>query len=177
MSVRHSENQVYNAWEACIDRIYEEIPQVQFNTWIRPLKVMAAVDHVQIIAPNRFIRDFVSDKYSGLIQEHWLHQPQLPLVFSVAKETMPKTHISQPTIEQRAGVNSALELTAEIKQPKLVPLHQHNLVDGYTFDNFVEGKSNQLALAAAAAAAAAAAVAVAIAVAPPSTLVVATTEW
>ena len=56
-------------WQKCVDRLQDELPSQQFNTWIRPLQASQNETSLTLFAPNRFIRDFVSDKYAGRIAE------------------------------------------------------------------------------------------------------------
>ncbi|NIB39495.1 chromosomal replication initiator protein DnaA [Pseudomaricurvus alkylphenolicus] len=58
-------------WKKCADSLQNELPSQQFNTWIRPLKVDAqsADHHLKLIAPNRFVLDWVNDKFLNRIQE------------------------------------------------------------------------------------------------------------
>jgi chromosomal replication initiator protein len=100
-------------WTQCRQRLEDELPAQQFNTWIRPLVASETETACTCWRRNRFICDFVVDKYGPLIRR--------------------TLHYGQASQSQ---VHEALQ-------------HQHNLVSSYTFSNFVEGKSNQLALAAA----------------------------
>jgi len=56
-------------WQKCINRLRDELPSQQFNTWIRPLQASADDHLLTLFAPNRFIKDFVADKYSERICE------------------------------------------------------------------------------------------------------------
>ena len=56
-------------WQNCVEILKSEIPLQQFNTWIRPLKVETETESVQLIAPNRFVRDWVEEKYKDRIEE------------------------------------------------------------------------------------------------------------
>lgn len=60
-------------WEKCLGYLQDELPVQQFNTWIRPLQVQRDEDTttntLRLIAPNRFIQDWVSDKFSARISE------------------------------------------------------------------------------------------------------------
>lgn len=60
-------------WKHCLGCLENELPSQQFNTWLRPLEVEGDEKELVIIAPNRFIRDWVSDKFlsriSGLMME------------------------------------------------------------------------------------------------------------
>ena len=56
-------------WQKCMDILQDELPSQQFNTWLRPLKVMADQDELCLLAPNRFVLDWVKDKYLPRIEE------------------------------------------------------------------------------------------------------------
>ncbi len=63
-------------WEQCLDYLQEELPAQQFNTWIRPLQLDLREDetpepnnNIRLLAPNRFVKDWVSDKFLGRITE------------------------------------------------------------------------------------------------------------
>ena len=57
-------------WQQCVNYLQDELPSQQFNTWIRPLKVNTDVsDVIHLSAPNRYIKDWVSDKYMERINE------------------------------------------------------------------------------------------------------------
>jgi chromosomal replication initiator protein len=56
-------------WQKCVDRLRDELPSQQFNTWIRPLQARADKNSLILFAPNRFIKDFVAEKYSERIFE------------------------------------------------------------------------------------------------------------
>ena len=56
-------------WNRCVDYLQDELPAQQFNTWIRPLKVEPSEAGILLLAPNRFIKDWVSDKFMGRILE------------------------------------------------------------------------------------------------------------
>ena len=163
------------AWNYCLSRLQGELPLQQFNTWIRPLKISADDGGLILQAPNRFIRDFVDDKYAALINDFLVEVStpgftQLSIVVGNAVSPQPVIH-SAGEGSQHGGTASSFPATApQIKADEALgsvslsgsasspapnrasPVgagHQHNLVKGYTFASFVEGKSNQLALAAA----------------------------
>jgi len=60
-----------NIWEKCVDSLQQELPSQQFNTWIRPLTVdpVAPVSEFRLLAPNRFILDWVNDRFLHRIKE------------------------------------------------------------------------------------------------------------
>ncbi len=57
-------------WKNCVNCLQDELPSQQFNTWIKPLQVDVNSNHcLRLLAPNRFILDWVSNKFYGRIQE------------------------------------------------------------------------------------------------------------
>jgi chromosomal replication initiator protein len=139
------------------------VPEVQFNTWVRPLTPVEDRNAFVLRAPNRFIRDFVEDKYSHLINECLsmlsadVQSRTLRVVTGESGGLSQGAAAAPNPIESSPNIPTSFSLSARSQRPVsypreqrvVVPSHQHNLVDGYTFSSFVEGKSNQLALAAA----------------------------
>lgn len=171
-------------WQRCVDVLRDELPSQQFNTWIRPLQVEAEGDELRVFAPNRFVLDWVNEKYLSrlleLLEEHADDgiAPVLSLLIGSKRSNKPRpaqtpsgqsTPLPQPVQAPQpiqsdivtAGV--ALEdVTAElaeadepaVKTERTVQVegalkHTSYLNRTFTFENFVEGKSNQLARAAA----------------------------
>ena len=56
-------------WNRCADTLQQELSEQQFNTWIRPLKPIEQGSELQLVAPNRFIRNWVEDKFLTLIRD------------------------------------------------------------------------------------------------------------
>lgn len=56
-------------WQHCLKRLETELPQQQFNTWIRPLQATGDEDSLRLLAPNRFVLDWVQEKYAARIGE------------------------------------------------------------------------------------------------------------
>src|ERR1700730_6379609 len=57
-------------WQRAADRIRESLGQVGYETWIGPLNFVGLEDRMAMIeAPNRFFRDWVSDRYLDLLQQ------------------------------------------------------------------------------------------------------------
>ena len=162
-STSHTFADNQSLWEECLAQLKHEVPEVQFNTWVRPLTPVDDQTAFVLSAPNRFIRDFVEDKYSHLINECLSTLSADPQPISVRVVTGEQSAVLTPTAPKVIASPSQKHETQHLKtnaqsanpvvQPVLpkvvVPAHQHNLVENYTFSSFVEGKSNQLALAAA----------------------------
>ncbi|MDG2035889.1 MAG: DnaA N-terminal domain-containing protein, partial [Pseudomonadales bacterium] len=79
-------------WDRCVDYLQDELPAQQFNTWIRPLKVEQAEGGIRLLAPNRFIRDWVSDKFMSRIVEltKMLSEGDSPSVAIIVQERSPE---------------------------------------------------------------------------------------
>lgn len=153
-------------WQHCLNRLSGDIPQQQFNTWIRPLQADWQETGLVLSAPNRFIRDFVVDKYVPMINSYLLDvaapaSAQVSVVVATGAST-PSAPVTAVHPARHAQIGSATQPATTSDRPPVAtpstPTHRpapaallspSNLVEGYTFERFVEGKSNQLALAAA----------------------------
>ncbi len=129
-------------WETCLDRLRVELTPQQFNTWIKPLSCQENENGLKISAPNRFILDWVRDKFSIRIEE-WAQNhygAAKPLEFSLQPRSS-SPPISAPS--QTGIMVSSAPVAEEITPSRLRTNPQ------FTFDNFVSGRANQLARAAA----------------------------
>ncbi len=134
-------------WSNCLQRLEQELSDQQLNTWIRPLQIIEDNEQIKLLAPNRFVLDWVKKNFHEKIQTILseldpLHTIQLRIEVG-----------SQNVIRDKPPVTKA---TAAVTDPFITnikpkinnSLVEHNLNPLFTFDNFVEGKSNQLAKAA-----------------------------
>ncbi len=137
-------------WESCLTRLREELPAQQFNTWIKPLACQENEACLKISAPNRFVLDWVRDKFSGRLQV-WAQE-----YFGMAKALeftlLPRT--SAPPIDSTSTARTAAEPGTPFALPAApVPTDSPTLGQrinpNLNFDNFVGGRANQLARAAA----------------------------
>jgi chromosomal replication initiator protein len=147
-------------WQQCIDRLSEDLPVQQINMWIRPLQAeLKAENHLILWAPNRFVMDMVAQQYKSKILEQaqiLLERPDLLLglqVGSVPSEQpvdVPATAtLSSKSGTSPSGVASRIEPTAELVESDTgAKEFVSHINKKFNFDNFVEGKSNQLARAA-----------------------------
>jgi chromosomal replication initiator protein len=126
-------------WTLCISKLEGELPPQQFNTWIRPLQAVENGGELKLLAPNRFVLEWVKQHFFDKIEELVAEQ-----------QTEPRLHIvleigSRP-VEHPDGADGK---PSPSKKPSPARKNQpNNLNTAFTFDNFVEGKSNQLAKAA-----------------------------
>lgn len=154
-------------WKSCLSSLQNELPAQQFNTWIRPLQIESptSTQELRLLAPNRFICDWVNEKFLHRIKElvgQYHAQPMNVTVASSAKPLMPSyvapsQTYSAPVIEEKSQTSKVRsdevrEITVENAPDLNVEgglKHSHYLNAASTFASFVEGKSNQLGLAAA----------------------------
>lgn len=128
-------------WQQCLVRLENELPEQQFNTWIRPLHAIHSGSALKLLAPNRFVLDWVKDHYIGSIQQsvcELSRDDSLQVLLEVGSN-QPATDAPEPA----AGGSPRADRRQEKRG-----LPRGNLNPGFTFDSFVEGKSNQLARAA-----------------------------
>ena len=129
-------------WNRCLRELEAELPEQQFNMWIRPLQAVEQQDRLQLLAPNRFVVDWINSNVLGRIAE-------LTRTFDPQRPTTVSLEIgSRPTAISGAAVTSAPP-TSSMAAKELSASLGSRLNPEFTFANFVEGKSNQLARAAA----------------------------
>jgi len=126
-------------WDKCLNRLESELPEQQFNTWIRPLHVIEDSEQLRLLAPNRFVLDWVEEHFLGRIKEIVLVQNS-DLSVSVEIGTL-KSQVSHTA--------SRTSVTGETPHRPSSPVpSRSNLDPNFTFSSFVQGKSNELAKAA-----------------------------
>lgn len=124
-------------WQQCIRTLKVELSEQQFNTWIRPLQAVEEGSVLKLLAPNRFVVDWVKEHCLELISAE-LQAVNHPRAASVIVE-----------VGSRGIVPAMREPAHPLESPARAPALGSRLNAAFTFTNFVEGKSNQLARAAA----------------------------
>nr|WP_218572719.1 chromosomal replication initiator protein DnaA [Pseudomonas sp. R-28-1W-6] len=152
----------------------DELPAQQFNTWIRPLQVEAEGDELRVYAPNRFVLDWVNEKYLVRLLELLAERanglapalsmligskrsaaarvaPQAAPAPSISSQVpvatpVPDAPVSEPVSPQPVAAPRPTERSVQVEGALK---HTSYLNRTFTFENFVEGKSNQMARAAA----------------------------
>ncbi|MFG6138968.1 MULTISPECIES: chromosomal replication initiator protein DnaA [Halomonas] len=169
-------------WQQCLDTLQDELSSQQFNTWIRPLQAEEGeANQLRLLAPNRFVRDWVSDKFAKRISElmrelspakppkvvvtvgsrrvaspapqtRELGDPVSAAPRAPAVQTPPRGDVADESeidqlrdeggdVPRRPGSERQVQVEGSLK-------HNSGLNPSFTFETFVEGKSNQLARAA-----------------------------
>ncbi len=121
-------------WSRCTRHLQAELPEQQFNTWIRPLQAIESDGQLKLLAPNRFVVDWLQDHYMARILDI-VDSSDIEVLVEVGSRAA-----AAPAAERATRDGSAVEQGSSVTS---------RLNPAFTFDSFVEGKSNQLARAAA----------------------------
>jgi chromosomal replication initiator protein len=127
-------------WKQCVTNLQEDLTTAEFNTWILPLQARVEGSILSLLAPNKFVRDWGQQHYEGRIKELCVR-------------------LSQGLVSRVTFGIGGVERNRDRTRPQLAPPYpasfgldsrraEGNLNPEFTFDTFVEGKSNQLARAA-----------------------------
>jgi len=127
-------------WSQCMSRLEGELPPQQFNTWIRPLQPVESAGELRLLAPNKFVLDWVRQHFFGRIEEVLAAQNQPAPTVSL--------EIGSRPVDPTPATKSSPAAPAMAKAAPARRVLANNLNPSFTFDSFVEGKSNQLARAA-----------------------------
>ena len=124
-----------STWQSCLNLLQNDLPATEFETWLLPLHASEKDQEFILYAPNRFVLDWVRDHYFQKITDTLqlisdYQSIQLKIGHHAPAVTAPVATTAPHAAKSKVVQNSALN-------PR------------FTFDNFVEGKSNQLAKAAA----------------------------
>jgi chromosomal replication initiator protein len=136
-------------WQSCIDQLAQELPEQQFNTWIKPLQAQVQEDFskVTIYVANRFKLDWIRAQYSSRISnmlEKLYGQPVQVELAITPRETIARTQVTAASTEA-----IALEEVTEIGEERSNGTPKNRLNSMLTFETLVEGTANRMARAAA----------------------------
>ena len=125
-------------WQNCVSRLEGELSEQQFNTWIRPLHAVEENGTLKLLAPNRFVVDWLEEHFVDRISE----------VVSLVATDPPRLVID---VGSRRSDRAPLVPGVKSVQGRNrdVPRFGGRLNPNYTFETFIQGESNQLARAAA----------------------------
>jgi chromosomal replication initiator protein len=133
-------------WNRCLRVLESELPIQQFNTWVRPLQAIEREGEIKLLAPNRYVVEWLGDHSLPRIRE---------LICEFSDGTAPAVVLDVGTrngAHSPAATNGAPDPGSAVtgKSRRLAPVViGGRIAPDFTFDSFVEGKSNQLAKAAA----------------------------
>jgi chromosomal replication initiator protein len=121
-------------WQKCLGQLESELANEQFDTYIRPLHAEYDDGRLTLLAPNIYVEEKVRSSYLERISEYFdgaMDNSEVNLSVGGVKEAQPLR------VESKAVSHATNRITG------------HNLNREFTFDTFVEGKSNEMAKAAA----------------------------
>ena len=145
-------------WNECKKTLERDLAVEEYSTWIAPLKLKENVGitpiSYSVLAPNNFILDWVEENYGDSIKERLVaitSQSNLNVNFEVIHEGERDLVVNR----KLKNIENGQKVLAEPVQDKKQEIHfshkkdhQTNLIPGFSFEAFVEGKSNHIALAA-----------------------------
>jgi chromosomal replication initiator protein len=134
-------------WNRCLRVLEGELPEQQFNTWVRPLQAIERDGELKLLAPNRYVIEWLGQNLLPRIKE---------LILAFAEGLAPEVALDVGTrgggvlVQVPAAGRRDDGMAAAARARKLAPVVLGSRINAeFTFDSFVEGKSNQLAKAAA----------------------------
>ncbi|HMK85585.1 MAG TPA: chromosomal replication initiator protein DnaA [Steroidobacteraceae bacterium] len=140
-------------WNRCLRVLESELPMQQFNTWVRPLHAVERNGELKLLAPNRYVIEWLGDNSLSRIKElirQFAEEGAAPeLVLDVGTRASAPAASASPALSP-PGANGAPDASVPPKARRPSPLVLGSRLNpDFTFESFVEGKSNQLAKAAA----------------------------
>jgi chromosomal replication initiator protein len=131
-------------WQQCLAQLEVELGQQQFETYIRPLHASFNSGQLRLLAPNVYVEEHVRQSYLERIAEFLDSvEDAAPIELSVGEATDSDLEKDESKDNFGKPAKAAKKMTARHEKPS------HNLNREFTFETFVEGKSNELARAAA----------------------------
>ncbi|RYF06173.1 MAG: chromosomal replication initiator protein DnaA [Comamonadaceae bacterium] len=137
-------------WQACAEQLAQDLPEQQFNTWIKPLAAQVAPDFskVTLLVANRFKLDWIRAQYAGRISallEGLYGQPVALELALAQRESVVRTYIRPASAEPAATNESMPSAPDEAAQGAF----RNRLNAALTFETLVEGTANRMARSAA----------------------------
>jgi chromosomal replication initiator protein len=136
-------------WQECLAQLKDELSAGDFSTWLRPLQAEYDNQTLSLYSPNKYTSEWVREKYMDIIETKLQ-----TLAHAVDQNLTIKIRLLVGTANAATNIPSAKKVTEEnTNQPweseskSSTIVHKSNLIKKYTFDNFVEGKSNNFAIA------------------------------
>ena len=130
-------------WNRCAEALESELPDTQFNTWVRPLQSLESDGELRLLAPNRFVVDWINANLMRRIGE-LAHAETGGRAIKISIEVGEKPEAAPPAPEPPV----LRDMGRPVRRPN-VEIVGGRLNPDSTFETFVVGKSNQLAKAAA----------------------------
>ncbi len=137
-------------WQSCIDLLAQELPEQQFNTWIKPLQAAVSDDFskLTIVVINRFKLDWIRAQYAGRISAllNQLYGQPVHIEFSLAPKEAP---VREPVLRTSHENDEFSSATSSAASDTALNVFKNRLNSSLCFDTLVEGTANRMARAAA----------------------------
>ena len=136
-------------WQTCVEQLAQDLPEQQFNTWIKPLVAKVSEDFscVTLFVLNRFKLDWIraqySTKISTLLEKIYGQSIRLELALT------PRETMDRPRTERAVGTGYPTEEAADLVPERVMDGAKNRINTALTFENLVEGSANRMARAAA----------------------------
>ena len=136
-------------WQACMEQLAQEMPEQQFNTWIKPLTAVVLDDlsKVTVFVGNRFKLDWIRAQYSariaGMLEKIYGQSISLELALAPRELSIKSVYV------QSGSEQSPVDESPDLGEEKILSAQKSRLNTGLTFDTLVEGSANRMARAAA----------------------------
>ena len=132
----------FEVWQQCLGLLKEEFPAQQYNTWLRPLQIEMENSHLVLLAPNRFVSEWV--------EKHFFHRIK-ELIAQISSNSIPMVSICVGNkAKQSSTINESIPsdrapIPATIVTKKVIDHYKTSFLNkNLTFATYVEGNSNQL---------------------------------
>lgn len=139
-------------WQACVEQLAQDLPEQQFNTWIKPLVAQVAEDasKLTLLVGNRFKLDWIRAQYAGRIAAllEGLYDQPVALELALAQREPAANHPVRPALARLANGDAASAAPGQTEPPAGAAL-RNRLNAALTFETLVEGTANRMARSAA----------------------------
>jgi len=136
-------------WQRCVNQLQDDLSAQEFNTWIRPLHAQSREASLVLLAPNRFVVGWITDRYLERIRELCCGQSQIDdVILEIGSRRVETDSSEVHVVPLRKVASKPSGEQTSVAAASIT--HANNINPAFTFDSFVEGKSNQLARAASA---------------------------
>ncbi|WP_354622899.1 chromosomal replication initiator protein DnaA [Psychromonas sp. MME2] len=134
-------------WQECLAQLKDELSMGDFSTWLRPLQANFKDSTLSLYSPNKYTSEWVRNKYMDIIEskvQQLAHQENPKQTIKI-RLLVGTANADEPQKSSAVVNNDNQPWEGESKANSVA--HKSNLIKKYTFENFVEGKSNNFALA------------------------------
>ena len=137
-------------WQECLSQLKSELSQSDFSTWIRPLQGDFNNSTLSLYSPNKYICEWVRNKYIETIEckvNQLASEANLPQTIQIRLLVGTANSTETKAADKKEQSKTALAQPWQNESKKETIAHKTNLIKKYTFENFVEGRSNNFAIA------------------------------